>query len=241
MKLIDLQEDLGPKEISLSDKTAQKQPQMPKTQGIGNPGAEAMTFKHKTHAGSVTKVIRNIENPEESAQVVFTQIAMANEGNPFFPRFYKAKMIPHGKYGLMTLFVEMEKLQPITGYKIREMIPHILEQLGVPPKKLEKLIKSGIGDEDYNTKDWMTDKKSMNVYNAFSQVMNNWSTLEEMAKHSTNPQFGQAVKALRPWTKQFNLDLHEGNWMFRLTSVGPQLVILDPFYKVKQVGNAWMI
>jgi hypothetical protein len=222
MRLINLKEEIGPSEISMSMKKAKKAPEMPKTPQIGKSGAEASAFQHKTHAGSVTKIIPDVGKDGVNPQVIFTQIAMGQEGNPFFPRFYKAKIVPHGQK--MALFVEMEKLQPITGEKIKHMIPHILKQIGISKIDLKRIIKSGFGDESHGD---------------FSYVMNDWSKLKLMSRKSKNPEFKKAIDALAPWVSQFNLDLHEQNWMFRLTGTGPQLVILDPFYKVKKVDNAF--
>jgi hypothetical protein len=38
------------------------------------------------------------------------------------------------------------------------------------------------------------------------------------------------MKLLYPYWKKYGNDMHEGNWMLRLSSHGPQLVALDPFY-----------
>ena len=50
-----------------------------------------------------------------------------------------------------------------------------------------------------------------------------------MMKYSQNPEFKEALNILKQWENNFHYDLHAGNWMFRLTSVGPNLVLLDPF------------
>jgi len=233
MRLYDLKEQLGPSEIALSTKTAKGEPQMPKTPQLGKPGAEASAFQTKSSPGTITKVIPNIRDPKDSAQVVFTQIAMANEGNPFFPRFYKAKMVPHGKEGMNTLFVEMEKLQPLFSDKLKHMVPHLLKQLGIPKSLFSKM--KGIVSKSLN----QDASDSMVRYAVFSHAMNNWPNLKQMAKNTKNPEFSKAIAALKPWQNEFNLDLHKDNWMIRLTGSGPQLVIIDPFFKHQKVGDAF--
>lgn len=230
MRLVEL---VGPDDISMTDVEAKRGPQHPQTKELGK-GREAKAFEHPTHPGSVLKYVTIKREPNESAQVVFTQMAIEHKDNPFFPKIYKAKVIPmedpeHGRYQMI---VEMEKLQPLTGNKIRHMIPHILKQVGLEEKDVKKLIKSGVTNPNADMSNWLEDPKGQKAAIAFADIVNDWETLERMAQYSKNPQFAEAIQAIQDWNMDFNLDLHHDNLMFRLTSVGPQLVILDPLYKI---------
>ena len=50
-----------------------------------------------------------------------------------------------------------------------------------------------------------------------------------MTKYAQNPAFKEAMVKIEEWAQMFSYDLHAGNWMFRLTPHGPQLVIIDPY------------
>lgn len=219
MRLVEL---FGPEGISVGNKPVAKNIEPPKTKELGR-GIDASAFDHPTRPGSVIKIVRDISNPEKHPQVVFTNLAIENKHNPFFPKIYQAKLMPIGKRYEMV--IEMEKLHPITGKNIRHMIPHIFEQLGIDPKNIKKIVGAGITSPKYDTDEKIKDKAD----DEFARNINTWRSRERMMKYSQNPEFKEALNILKQWENNFHYDLHAGNWMFRLTSVGPNLVLLDPF------------
>lgn len=231
MRLVEL---VGPEAISLADRPAQRTLKQPR-KGILGVGLEASAYDHPTHPGAILKYVNIKEDdPNENAQVSFVHLALENKDNPFFPRIYRAKVIPlkDNPRGLpYQMVIEMEKLYPLFGNKIRDVLPHILENLGIKPKHIANLMKKGMTDPNVDMEKWHKTKKGTGLFYAFVDMMDNWDTLEKMAQMTKIPELTDAINKLQNWQHNYGLstDLHHGNFMFRLTSVGPQLVFTDPF------------
>lgn len=128
--------------------------------------------------------------------------------NPFFPTIYSVKAYrtpsTKGRFrtvpGELFLVVHMEKLHPATP-KLIDSIKQLLPELGFE------------GETELSN-------------DLFDQP--NWR--RQIRAKTKNPQLKQALRLLEPMFRLFGSDLHTQNWMVRLTSVGPQLVIIDPFY-----------
>jgi hypothetical protein len=140
---------------------------------------------------------------------LFLKIIQHHQDNPFFPRIYKHKIYKNkaisvsriSKYA-MTGVALMEKLHPLFGGKI-------------PPEVIRAMFENlGVNVDDYD-----------NIGNTFRFR----TDIERIIKDTTNEKFAEALTILISSGRN-RFDLHANNWMVRLTSVGPQLVILDPVY-----------
>lgn len=231
MRLVEL---VGPEAISLADKPLQGGVKLPRKGRLGV-GQEASAYDHPTHPGAILKYVNIKEDdPNQNAQVSFVHLVLENKDNPFFPRIYKAEVIPlkDNPRGLpYQMVIEMEKLYPLFGNKIRDVLPHVLENLGIKPAHIAKLMKKGLTNPNIDMENWYKTDEGNQLFDAFVDMMGDWDTLERMAKMTKIPKLTEAINKLQDWQHQYGLetDLHHGNFMFRLTSVGPQLVFTDPF------------
>lgn len=145
----------------------------------------------------------------------FIETIRHNKANLFFPRIYRHSIYKNApfpivwnaqdhyeegrRYYNMTGVVMMEKLYPLTSKVSRELIMTMFSRLGV--------VANDIG--------------------ALGQIFEDRAAVKRLAAETTNNEFAKALHlVLLLDTKSF--DLHFNNWMVRLTSTGPQLVILDP-------------
>lgn len=139
----------------------------------------------------------------------FIKTIEQHQDNPFFPRIYRHHVYKNKRLSQsrisdykMTGIVMMEKLQPLYGGRIdNDTIVAMFENLGI---KIET-------PDDLHP---MFDSR-----NSIQQAINT----------TTNDKFAEALQILLSSGRRM-FDLHAGNWMVRLTSVGPQIVILDPVY-----------
>ncbi len=97
----------------------------------------------------------------------------------------------------------MERLHRLLSAELYEVIPHLFAQLGieVEPEKVR----------------WLWDYPEKRKF---------------LRDNTNNPTFREALEVMEPLFERFvgRSDLHLNNWMIRLTAVGPQLVIIDPFF-----------
>lgn len=162
------------------------------------------------------------------------KIKNSNPSEPFHKVW--ARMNPDETY--TGLIIEMEKLHPVTGRNIEHMLPHILHQLGIPEDTpgekseynvtLKTLMKPNL---KYRNRDDYLDHLKKILLTGFKDQQ----SLDNLAKVSKNDKFKEAVDALKQLSHKYEYDFHRhfGNMMFRLTSVGPQLVLIDPFWGLK--------
>lgn len=137
----------------------------------------------------------------------FITLIQQHQDNPFFPRIYRHhvyKNVPmqHRVFYNMTGVVMMEKLQPMYGGPLdNDTIVAMFANLGVT----------------IDTPD--------DLYLLFEHR----TAIQHIINATTNDTFADALRILLSSGRRA-YDLHAGNWMIRLTSVGPQVVILDPAY-----------
>ena len=139
----------------------------------------------------------------------FIKMIEQHQDNPFFPRIYRHHVYKnkplkqsHISDYFMTGVVMMEKLYPLyRGPLDNDTIAAIFENLGLK----------------FNTPD--------DLYPMFE----NRTAIQQVINTTTNDTFADALRILIASGRK-SYDLHAGNWMVRLTSVGPQIVILDPVY-----------
>lgn len=185
----------------------------PKSDMLGS-GIQGVAYKHPKQPNSVIKTAE-IENPDTDSYAEFIRLAMAHQDNPFFPRIHSAKIIksPEPKPNRppndspYTLVVNMEKLQPYLLSNVTDAAHEMFQRLGVPEKVAQ----------------------SDNPGALFNYLLST-SNRRELANKTPNPQFREALLALEPFIQEFDIDMHGGNWMVRLTGHGPQIVILDPLH-----------
>ncbi|RLD77900.1 MAG: hypothetical protein DRJ15_12610 [Bacteroidetes bacterium] len=188
-----------------------------------NRGTMAQAFEHPTSPNTVIKVIDITLGAQPDGQVINTNMILEHQDNPFFPKIYKAIIFKHyNPGGAHKLYIEMEKLHEMTKKKLRHNHEAILHSMGLDP--------SLIGGES----DVHGDDENKHLY-ALEEIMHLLTVPEnipaDFITKIKNPQFVQAIDILRKTKHDHNAsyDLHSGNYMYRMTSVGPQLVIIDPF------------
>lgn len=170
-------------------------------------GAQASAYELPNQPGSIIKYVQ-VENLKD-AHLKFTNLILAHQDNPFFPRIYNAKLIRNldssgdEEYNEYQLIVQMEKLKHLNTEELDGKL--FLGQLGFPK------------DERFG-------------YD-LEILMNNFNgpkSRKKLAARTKNPKFKEALELLEPYFKYYGSDLHDDNVMARLTSIGPQLVIVDP-------------
>lgn len=185
---------------------------------LGNPGMYAAAYEHKKRPGTILKIGKFHSSPFEDGYLSFVQAVLKNNrsaGNPYLPRIYGVKIYrPQEKDGKELrggqYVVEMEKL-----YKMRELSPEELMVIG------SKIFKSWNDDENEpwqlarylgraarGDRTILDDIKDKKLLQAISMIHG----IEKRKRHISD----------------IELDLHDGNIMFRRTSIGSQLVITDP-------------
>ena len=139
----------------------------------------------------------------------FIKMIEQHQDNPFFPRIYrhhvyKNKPLNQSRISdyFMTGVVMMEKLQPLFGGRIdQDVVRALFANLGVSIREVDDL-------------QWIFEDRAQ---------------IQKVINTTTNDTFAEALRILISSGRK-TYDLHAGNWMVRLTSIGPQLVILDPVY-----------
>ena len=131
------------------------------------------------------------------------------EKNPYFPRVYSVNSGKVGKTYHPTY--NIEQLTPITNLDDSVIVGLARAILNVNEKMLET--------------HGAAELISIEIENAIDAP-------SEIKKTIKDPQLAEAIRIISKIYKKndFELDLHAKNLMVRLTSVGPQLVITDPFY-----------
>jgi len=163
-------------------------------------GMQAAAYKHPHIPNTVIKTAK-VSDPERDGYVKFVKLVIDHQDNPFFPKIYNAvlRKLPHEEYELI---VQMERLHKLSSRELFDITPQLFARLGIKLEDLEDMW------------DYLNDPDV-------------WRYLIENTK---NPKFAEALELLLSADPLLRThDLHVGNWMVRLTSVGPQLVIIDPF------------
>lgn len=165
-------------------------------------GLQATVSKTKSNTVVKKASVSNDIHPERDAYVQYVKLVSENQGNPFFPHIYKARLFKQqpeegAEIGRMYIVVHMERFHEMRDEKISDSIQELVKSLG-------------IGN--------LTDRSFDDSASRFA-----------IAEETSNPQLRDAIFLMEPLFQQFGSDLHIGNFMVRLTSTGPQLVFADPF------------
>jgi len=201
-------------------------------------GVQTDAFAHPKGGNTVFKVIHIPIDADGfgTGPIAYVNAILKNPDNIFFPKIYKAKRYiweteirrdtrnmedderDHSenpdydydeKYNSI-LFVETEKLIPIDHAKLRlHSTDQVLASLG--------LTKKVIGD--ITGMDWDEHTFAYRMLSRLQFPMN----IPELVKHITHPELKKALTILGniPQDQYFKFDIKGSNFMFRLTSVGP--------------------
>ena len=194
-------------------------------------GAEAIVFQSKRpqDAGVVTKWIRNQVNDAKNNEVVQFLVKSQQLNNTYMPRVYSITQhnLTNGMYEFV---VKMEKLSftlqdyaerpQVDGDVLLEM--QILTQFINEQESEHMLIKNGRNPRG----------EARDIYKKqtpFEKVVN-W-VCNSLHMYKANGDLNANFEKAYNFVMSFDADndLHTENYMIRLTSTGPQLVIMDPF------------
>lgn len=170
--------------------------------GFGSGLAGSDVFLDTKHPNRVVKVVRIRHKGDQYLQ--YLRLIEHHQNNPFFPKLYGYKLVEQPDSSFY-LYVFMEKLLPLTLLD-KDVATQLLQNVGLP----------------FN-KDWPITYSFLLRYE-----LEHKSSRQEMMYTTQYPQFKKAMKLLEPLIKLYGNDMHVDNFMVRLTSVGPQLVIIDP-------------
>jgi len=204
-------------------------------------GMYANAAEHSDKIGEVVKTSNPIQSIAGDGYLQFLSKILKNnrlQDNPYLPKIYSLniyqKLIKGNKYYFYK--IRMEKLRPLTSLSIKELqyiinkAFHITSTLStytqdtlnnMLPKSRDKTK----GKPEEYTKEQLLHIIVETLDNALRQEVSTNNTV-----NIKDPKLKQAIyiiKSLIRNNKGFN-DMHPGNIMYRLTSVGPQLVIIDP-------------
>jgi hypothetical protein len=206
-------------------------PRVGKKIGMGSFGA---AYVDNTNSANVIKIGRQLSgtNPEKDGFLVYIN-KIKNMKVPVFPQIHymqiyqyddKHPMLDDGEEKINWCYeIGMERLYGAESLSKEEWL-HLLRQLYYPHdvSRLEEYDKN----ELMNT---YASKLQILVYYKFIEISDdNYNTIKIPLNEIGDQYLRIAVRAIRGLQKRFNLDLHSGNFMFRKTPYGPQLVIIDP-------------
>lgn len=180
-------------------------------------GSEAIVFQSgkPNQVGVARKWLRNQSRDVEKNPAIRFLIKSQQANNTALPRVYSIKQFKYfnDKYDFM---IEMEKLsQTMGGYldkNIRD--PHMMYPLWSQifrPEVVDRL-----------------DQQAITSLDEFKRRFER--AVAGKDKHLLNSNFRGALELVQSllYRIENSVDLHKGNFMIRLTSTGPQLVITDP-------------
>lgn len=176
-------------------------------------GAQSLVRSFPKQMNSVIKYteLQHLEDP----YLIFVNLILNHQDNPFFPKIYNIKLYDLREFddakSSYMLIINMEKLRPIFNKNISDSTHELFKRLGFDESQLTKYDR---GFADHITAD------------AYMTASENRA---QLIKTTKNPQFREALQLLEPYFKKFGTDLHNRNWRLRMSNVGSQLVIIDPF------------
>jgi len=178
----------------------------------------AAAYKHKSRPGTVLKVGKFHATPFEDGYLSFVQAVLRNNrsaGNPYLPRIYSVKVYrPKSKDGEELrggqYFVEMERL-----YKMRDLRPEELMAIG------SRIFKSWNDDEN---EPWQLARYLGRACRGDRMILDDIKDKKLLQAIS----MVHGIEKRKRNISDIELDMHDGNIMFRRTNVGAQLVITDP-------------
>lgn len=181
-------------------------PNMPRSDRTLGAGIQGVAFR--TNRPNTVRKVYGLDDLTDP-YYVFINTIQRHQDNPFFPRVYSHRVYKNKSISVsrisdyaMTGVVMMEKLHPLLDGKVPEEVARSLfSNLGIDVRDFDDI----------------------------SQIFRNRRDIQKIIDQTTNRKFAEALGILLSSGRRL-FDLHANNWMIRLTSVGPQLVILDPVY-----------
>ena len=173
-------------------------------------GAQATAHPHPNDPTKIVKYVKvDTRDPARDSHVQYINMVSKHRNNPFFPRIYNAKTLHHEDADEITLVVVMEKLHPVasaweTDEKLEYSVSQMMRRLGIK-----------------------VDEPISNPF-ALDSFMSNQGNRKQLRDSTDNPQFKEALELMEPFFRKHGTDLHNENFMVRLTGHGPQLVFADP-------------
>ena len=116
-------------------------------------------------------------------------------------------------------------LLPVNHPKLAHSIDEMLEAIGITKEKLVPLMRMSAA-QMHRHADYV---RGMSVADLFGHIPQD--TFLKVAEITTNPELSNAIHIMHEVVtshKSANLDIKDDNFMVRITSVGPQLVLNDP-------------
>jgi len=200
-------------------------------------------------ANTVVKEIGNYEKPDNDPHYHYIDMVMSHQDNPFFPKIYSAKVYEVvGVEGNMynndeaTMVVQMEKLTSFDSTKTQHLLPQLLKQFGISINDMDDneafINAANMSDVErsHNANQAQGADANDNLGKILSTKFRTAGGRQELMNSTTNPQLRQALSLTHDIIEKLKHDkerpttgdLHHENIMVRLTSHGPQLVIVDP-------------
>ena len=184
-----------------------------------NSGYQAQVYQHPRDPNKVIKLV-DMDDPNDDSYIDFIKLAMAHQDNPHFPRIFGAKVyekhdddkheeseFQEESMGDYRLVVVMEKLYSVRTHKLEKAAIAAFENIGIPNRIAAASINKPSLLQDY-IEDYYDD------------------TMARVSSHVDK--FIEAYKLLQPYIDEYGQDMHSKNFMLRITSTGPVLVLVDP-------------
>lgn len=203
-------------------------------------GVYGTAYAERGQPGIVHKVSRLHSSPMQDGYTRFIQIVLHHRDNPFLPKIYDAVLYYVRARNSYTLHVTMERLRPIGTYKLADVMEYLWDQLGVDTSEVDVTGNPRFGrDSDgpwgsnfqnHNPDFHDKENERINAKTSLYWWIKQGENYDFMMKYADNEHAKTALQVALNAARGdvHTLDLHTGNWMVRLTSVGPQLVITDP-------------
>lgn len=196
-------------------------------QAIGSPGSQASAFQHTNKLNTIVKVVNLHFGGMNDPIIRVVKLFLEHSDNPFFPKIYTAKIYRDELDKHLYMIITMERLRPISASNehLFEASIQQLYRLRVLPSKYD--FKHPLHSQHMNFVEETEDEIEaayITMFEMFSDVRNRYW----LAQNTPDNNLKEAIKLLNPIFKDNRSDLHEDNVMVRLTSVGPQLVLMDP-------------
>lgn len=207
--------------------------------------------KEKSHSPSFQGEM-NLHSRHDAFAYFVDAIAPYIQSNPYLPRVYVKNSRENSKTGVTSYTYVIERLyerpsvfadygQSFSGESKTnaEMLDVMARKILLDPSKvtegktaiskwstLVELVGYAIQSQDYkNIKDKKVIEAGELIHQAREKMLSDWQKIRSDWSSPTD------VRGhVRGLVSGVNIDLHAGNFMIRMTPVGPQLVIIDPLY-----------
>lgn len=187
-------------------------------------GVDAIVYEHPKDPQGVVKIIHLGENYKNNTIVDFINTCIEHApNNPFFPRVKSAKIYKRSsgqweaEWQYYQMIMTCEKLHELKKYP--HFVPVLFNQIGISEEDIK-----GYLDPDH--------EDTFDISHSFAEMFKHPELVEEILSNSKNPKFNEAMQIMQSFAfrdeRIDSLDMHLGNWMFRMTKYGPQLVLNDP-------------